>query len=41
MKTSFEVAYPNIALWVNDCGIVEIGFDPNTDSFIRASTRAG
>ncbi len=38
---SFEVAYPNITLWVKDCGTVEIGYDPGTDSFIRALDEGG
>ena len=41
MKSSFEVSFPNITLWVNDCGMVEIGYDPNTDSFIRAIDEGG
>ncbi len=41
MKSSFEAAYPNITLWVKDCGIAEIGYDFNTDSFIRAIDEGG
>ncbi len=36
MAPSFEAAYPNITIWVKECGTLEIGFDPNTDSFIQA-----
>jgi hypothetical protein len=35
-RPTFEGALPNITLWVNDCDVVEIGFDPNTDGFVRA-----
>src|SRR5208337_1502212 len=41
MKSSFEAAYPNIATWVKECGTLEIGFDSNTDSFIRAIDEGG
>ncbi len=41
MKSSFEAAYPNITLWVKDCGTVEIGYDPGTVSFIRAIDEGG
>ncbi len=41
MKSSFEGTYPNITLWVTDCGAVEIGYDPNTDSFIRVLAEGG
>ena len=40
-RPTFEGAFPNIALWVNDCGMVEIGHDPNTDSFIRVIDEGG
>jgi hypothetical protein len=35
-KPSFEAAFPNVALWVKECGIIEVGYDSRTDSFIRA-----
>ena len=41
MKSSFEGKYPNITLWVKDCGTVEIGYGPNSDSFIRAIDEGG
>ena len=41
MKSSFEAKYPNIARWVKDFGTVELGYDPNTDSFIRAINEGG
>ena len=41
MKLLFDVSFPNITLWVNGCGTVEIGYDPNTDSFIRAIDEGG
>jgi hypothetical protein len=41
MKSSFEAAHPNITLWVTDCGTVEIGYDPNTDTFIRVIDEGG
>ena len=41
MKPSFEAAFPNITRWVKDCGTVEIGYDPHTDSLIRAIQEGG
>ena len=41
MQSSFEAVYPNITLWVKDCGIAEIGYDFNSDSFIRAIDEGG
>jgi hypothetical protein len=40
-KLVFQVVFPNITLWVQECGTVEIGYDPNTDSFIRAIDEGG
>ena len=40
-KSSFEAVFPNITLWVNDCGTVEVGYDPSTDTFIRAIDEGG
>ena len=40
-RPTFEGAFPNIALWVNDGGMVEVGYDPNTDSFVRAIEEGG
>ena len=40
-RPTFEGAFPNITLWVKDFGMVEIGYDPNTDSFIRAIDEGG
>jgi hypothetical protein len=37
----FDVSFPNITLWVQGCGTVEIGCDSNTDSFIRALDDGG
>lgn len=37
---SFESAYPNIARWVLD-GWIEIGYEYNTDSFVRALDEGG
>src|SRR4051794_34681407 len=37
----FDVSFPNITLWVQGCGTVEIGNDPNTDSFIRVLDEGG
>jgi len=39
--SSFEAAFPNITLWVKECGIAEIGYDPNTESFVRAIDEGG
>jgi hypothetical protein len=41
MKSSFETAFPNITRWVKKLGKVEIGYDPRTDSFIRAIDEGG
>ena len=35
-KFSFDAAYPNLTRWVTEFGWIEIGYDPMTDSFIRA-----
>jgi hypothetical protein len=40
-RPTFEGSFPNITLSVNDCGMVEIGYDPNTDSFVRAIDEGG
>ncbi len=36
MATAFEAAYPNIARWAKDFGIIEVGYAPGSDSLIRA-----
>jgi hypothetical protein len=36
----FEKKYPNISRWVDD-GIIEIGYQPETDSFIRVIDEGG
>src|SRR5271157_4199739 len=41
MKLSFEAAFPNITCWVKGFGTVEIGYDPQTGSFIRAIDKGG
>ena len=41
MKSSFEAAFPNITRWVKEFGTVEIGYDPQTGSFIRAIDKGG
>ena len=41
IKPSFEATFPNITRWIKDFGTVEIGYDPNTDSFIRAIDEGG
>ena len=41
MRSSFEAAFPNITRWVKESGTVEIGYDPHTDSFIRAIDEGG
>jgi hypothetical protein len=41
MATALEPVLPNITRWVNDHGIVEVGYDPNTDSFARAIDQGG
>ena len=39
--SSLEAAFPNITLWVKECGVAEIGYDPNTNTFIRAIGEGG
>ncbi len=39
--SSLEAVFPNITLWVKECGIAEIGYDPNTQTFIRAIDEGG
>ena len=41
MKSSFEVAFPNTTRWVKEVGTIEIGYDPRTDSFVRAIDEGG
>ena len=41
MKSSFEAAFPNITRWVKESGTIEIGYDPQTGSFIRAVDEGG
>ena len=41
MKLSFEAAFPNITCWVKGFGTAEIGYDPQTGSFIRAIDKGG
>ena len=41
MKSTFEAVCPNITRWVKERGTVEIGYDFNTDSFIRAIDEGG
>ncbi len=36
MASAFEAAYPNIARWFKDFGIIEVGYAPGSDSLIRA-----
>ena len=38
---SFEASYPNIASWVSNGGSVEIGYEVNTGSFVRALDEGG
>ncbi len=38
---NFAEKYPNIAEWTTGGGIVELGYDDNTDSFVRALDEGG
>lgn len=40
-QTSFEETYPNIALWVQEHGWIELGYDYNTGSCARAIDKGG
>lgn len=37
----FESRYPHIAAWIGMEGYVEIGHEPNTDSYVRALDEGG
>ena len=39
--TSFENRYPNITRWVNEEGLIEIGSDEFSTSFVRAICEGG
>ena len=41
LKLLFDVSFPNITLWVQGCGTVEIGNNSSTDSFVRALDKGG
>jgi hypothetical protein len=41
MAPANESEYPAVTRWVLDHGIVEIGYDPNTDTFVRAIDEGG
>jgi len=41
MARSIETTFPNITLWVQECGTVEIGYDFNKESFIRVLDEGG
>jgi hypothetical protein len=41
MARSIETTFPNISLWVQECGTVELGYDRNTGSFIRVLDKGG
>jgi len=38
---TFSPTYPNITYWTESCGWIEIGYDYNTDTFIRALDEGG
>jgi hypothetical protein len=39
--TNFTSTYPNIAKWTESYGWIEIGYDDNTDTFIRVLDEGG
>jgi hypothetical protein len=39
--TSFSKTYPNIAYWTESCGWIEIGYDEDSQSFIRVLDEGG
>jgi len=39
--TNFSSTYPNITYWTESCGWIEIGYDHNTDTFIRVLDEGG
>ena len=40
-QSYFESRYPHIAAWIDQEGLVEIGHEPNTDSYVRALDEGG
>jgi SOS-response transcriptional repressor LexA len=38
---SFEGAYPHIAAWIAEDGWIELGYEPNTDTYARAIDNGG
>ena len=41
MAPANESEYAAVTRWIKDFGIVEIGYDPNTDTFVRAIDEGG
>ena len=41
LKSLFDVSFPNITLWVQGCGTVEMGNNSSSDSFVRALDEGG
>lgn len=41
MASPFEIAYPNIAHWVQSDGWIQIGRDDYNDSFVQAFDEGG
>jgi len=40
-ETSFDARYPNIAAWIAEDGWIELGYEPNTDTYARALNGGG
>jgi hypothetical protein len=40
-ETSFEADHPNIVAWIGQDGWIELGYEPNTDTYARALDGGG
>jgi hypothetical protein len=40
-EISFEAGYPNITAWIARDGWIELGYEPNTDTYARALDGGG
>ena len=40
-EASFDVRYPSLAAWIAEDGWIELGYEPNTDTYARALDEGG
>lgn len=38
---NFDMRYPFLAFWIREQGYIEVGYDPNTDTWVRALDEGG